>query len=1368
MVYEDSVNENDSRLNGYHIETINYVDDTVVVISQVSDNNTSINIVSFSHIDNSIPFNSNPIQSVAFRNAIINESNALQERQVFDVLDSESIDSDMPELVSYEHSSINFTYVEPEPVKTLEYHYPSDEDDNIAPDMDFIASRYDISEDISTDEYHSVVMKFKAQELTYAESSNDPIEYNVCYGMDASCFLSEQELKDQNSFNLLLLDSAANICAVCNPNLIPNMRELEKKFIVTHFGGQTTVTHGGDHPILGKCLMNNALKTNILALCALEDAGYDEFTAKDKSRKIFTHPDTKHMIIFNKYPDKMYKVSVNVFIEGLKDLYYSQVKECYGVYDGPTAYEMYNYIATFYTMDQQRRAQEVIRLHAAFDHPADTVLKALLVSPSAINISLTPQDLDNARDMYGPCQHCLEGKPISHKNSHSGFDPSNTSQQPGQILHADIVFLGDKEAVLMSCDDFTNYGFISKMDSKSSKECNKALDFHLANYQANLKVVQMIITDSEHNLTSKEVEIHLAAKGIKQCQSIPKEHAKVIERYVRTVREKMEAKISELPYVFSQKFLFYLAEDVIRKNNMLPNAKTSPRTPIEMVEGIKFNYLKDIQAIFGTAVCVSHGRSSATANPPQEIGVCMGDARCVPGSMLVLCPNDPQDVPRPRRVLKGAILSEEIIGWMNRKAAERPINDNSLVIRTTQLPVPYSEDGRPTPNPADTLPPAEVVTDVMIPNHYVPYTEPINNSIEQLPVQLPVTIPTPVVQVLPQPTTVAPVVDTPNTVMPRSKVDEAVGTRRSLRQADSNYKHKSVVSKAGINITELHAYLTSMSVNDVEHCNIMAADSYTFQQAMASERHVEAKAACKAELKGLMDQKSWRYLINISERSVSVHNIITIPMLLVGFKYNAKGEFTKCKGRMVSGGHTTDPNMYDPTEKHSPTVPIEVANIQLALASFTKAKVETLDIPMAYINAMLKEGRRQVMRIPKHIVNLMLEIDPSKRQYLQQDGTMLVEVIRALYGFPESAKLWNELITDTLKKGGYKQCPVEPCLFRRHIDSECWSVLTIYVDDCLHIYKSMKMKTELLSMLKRAKLPDPTVQELSINNDISYLGINIEMKASNEFALSQPGFVDDIIEKHPPEREYRTPHTENLINRPADEDKRLIPNITKFLSLLMKLIFLATRTRPDILLAVCSLATKSKEPTYADAALLDRVVGYLKFTRNLKLICKVVSLIIKCYLDAAHAVYKDMRGINGIYIAMGDNGFPLMCRSSKQKSPYPSSTHAELSCLFAGCDLILYIRRLCAFLGINGENDTIDIYQDNTSTIKMSYMGRGSSQSNSKFIDIKYFWLKEHLDNKVFTMKYLQRENMIADFFASPRIGKTFSGWRDIILGIKK
>ena len=61
-------------------------------------------------------------------------------------------------------------------------------------------------------------------------------------------------------------------------------------------------------------------------------------------------------------------------------------------------------------------------------------------------------------------------------------------------------------------------------------------------------------------------------------------------------------------------------------------------------------------------------------------------------------------------------------------------------------------------------------------------------------------------------------------------------------------------------------------------------------------------------------------------------------------------------------------------------------------------------------------------------------------------------------------------------------------------------------------------------------------------------------------------------------------------------------------------------------------------------------------------------------------------------------------------------------------------------------------------------MGKGSSHSNNKFIELKYFWIKEHLDNGHITLRYLSSEEMPADLFASPRIGGPFYKRRDIVM----
>ncbi len=66
--------------------------------------------------------------------------------------------------------------------------------------------------------------------------------------------------------------------------------------------------------------------------------------------------------------------------------------------------------------------------------------KRCQVSPSAINIKVPPMDLQNARAIYGPCPHCLEGKPQPSKGSHKSFDDSLKPTEPGELLHCcDIV-----------------------------------------------------------------------------------------------------------------------------------------------------------------------------------------------------------------------------------------------------------------------------------------------------------------------------------------------------------------------------------------------------------------------------------------------------------------------------------------------------------------------------------------------------------------------------------------------------------------------------------------------------------------------------------------------------------------------------------------------------------------------------------------------------------------------------------------------------------------------------------------------------------------------------------------------------------------
>jgi len=103
----------------------------------------------------------------------------------------------------------------------------------------------------------------------------------------------------------------------------------------------------------------------------------------------------------------------------------------------------------------------------------------------------------------------------------------------------------------------------------------------------------------------------------------------------------------------------------------------------------------------------------------------------------------------------------------------------------------------------------------------------------------------------------------------------------------------------------------------------------------------------------------------------------------------------------------TDPNIFDPYERSAPTVPLEVAKMHLGLASFAKAEIDLIDIPTAYLNAQLEDDKRHLMKFPRYLAQLLVLADSTAKDFLQQVGTILVEIVHALYGLPESAKRWN-------------------------------------------------------------------------------------------------------------------------------------------------------------------------------------------------------------------------------------------------------------------------------------------------------------------------------------------------------------------------
>ncbi|GKB07641.1 hypothetical protein Tco_0835925 [Tanacetum coccineum] len=136
------------------------------------------------------------------------------------------------------------------------------------------------------------------------------------------------------------------------------------------------------------------------------------------------------------------------------------------------------------------------------------------------------------------------------------------------------------------------------------------------------------------------------------------------------------------------------------------------------------------------------------------------------------------------------------------------------------------------------------------------------------------------------------------------------------------------------------------------------------------------------------------------------------------------------------------------------------------------------------------------------------------------------------------------------------------------------------------------------------------------------------------------------------------------------------------------------------------------------------------------------SIAPTAFADADHAGCQDTRrSTSGSMQLLGDR---LISWSSKrQKSAAISSMEAEYIALSGCCAQILWMRSQLTDYGF-GFNK-IPMYYDNKSAIALCC--NNVQHSRSKHIDIKYHYIKEHVENGVIEFYFVNTEYQLADIF---------------------
>ena len=218
-------------------------------------------------------------------------------------------------------------------------------------------------------------------------------------------------------------------------------------------------------------------------------------------------------------------------------------------------------------------------------------------------------------------------------------------------------------------------------------------------------------------------------------------------------------------------------------------------------------------------------------------------------------------------------------------------------------------------------------------------------------------------------------------------------------------------------------------------------------RAALRERGEEARPVIMAELQQMMDKKVWHGVIASGLTKSQRRAIIRSSMFLKD-KYLASGAFDRFKARLVAGGDMQDKELYE--NLSSPTAATTSVMTVAAIAASEGRTVVVIDIGGAFLNAdMGPAGVVVHMRLDKVMTAMLIQIDPSYSQYVDENGAMVVGLDKALYGLVEASALWYEDIRSKLLRNGFVENPYDVCVFNKAEADGSQTTVVLHVDDLM-------------------------------------------------------------------------------------------------------------------------------------------------------------------------------------------------------------------------------------------------------------------------------------------------------------------------------
>lgn len=359
----------------------------------------------------------------------------------------------------------------------------------------------------------------------------------------------------------------------------------------------------------------------------------------------------------------------------------------------------------------------------------------------------------------------------------------------------------------------------------------------------------------------------------------------------------------------------------------------------------------------------------------------------------------------------------------------------------------------------------------------------------------------------------------------------------------------------------------------------------------------------------------------------------------------------------------------------------------------------------------------------------------------------LYKLKKALNGLKQAHLAWHKRLCADLLQLNFHELSSASCVFRRKYRG-FYSFILVYVDDLLIISTTQEEVDQIVAELGTLyKLRRAANVELFLGTHLNWQGGGENMQQT--LRISQEMYVQSILRRFGMVdcKPAITPMIEKFYNGLSAEEDETIVDIQLYQQMIGSLLFLALRTRPDILVAVLTLARFQQSPTSYCHRGAKRVLRYLKGTSDYGILFQPGDNDLSAYVDSDYASdVISRKSISGFAVKLGSAA--VVWGARKQPSVALSTCEAEYFAMSIAAQEVVWIRKVIQEAGLPMNVPTA-LRSDNRSAICWA-TGEKLPSKRAKHIDVRVHFIRDLVARKELQIEYVSTEENDADMLTKP------------------